>query len=462
MLKKKSWIVLLLFIAVTLSAQFELTANFYTVSVTGAVINPGVYRLPPASRVSEAIKMAGISFQGSITPDLNPAEFQNNQLLIDQKTNSENPISNIDEGTIKSSSRNIELRRDGRTVLLDLEKFYLLGDTEQNPYIQDGDVIHVSFLMKQISIMGAVNKSGNIEILDGERVSDVIELAGGLTEDADLEMANLNRYDGDLELTTIDLDLNRILSDPDSEANLFVSNRDRIYIRSIPEFFIEETIIVSGEIYYPGRYPLDKFKTTLSDLIESAGGTTENADLRNALLLRQGENPEPDLELERLLLIPPSEMKYLEYEYLKSSLRERKNKVVVDFEKLIIDDDKKEDKILKNGDVIYFPSQILTVKVRGFVEHPGEYTYLPEMNYQYYIERAGGFSYHAKKNKIRIIRGNSGEWVKPGKDIIIYAGDIILVPEKPEKNYWTLSKEVLTVLSQLATLFLIYQNATTN
>ena len=60
--------------------------------------------------------------------------------------------------------------------------------------------------------------------------------------------------------------------------------------------------------------------------------------------------------------------------------------------------------------------------------------------------------------KSRLIRANSGKWIKPKKNTVIEEGDMLFIPEKAEFDYWEFTLESLRILSQIATLIVVVQN----
>ena len=48
------------------------------------------------------------------------------------------------------------------------------------------------------------------------------------------------------------------------------------------------------------------------------------------------------------------------------------------------------DLILREGDRIYVPEQLSTVKISGMVLYPNTVIYVPGKNARYYIDNAGG------------------------------------------------------------------------
>ena len=102
----------------------------------------------------------------------------------------------------------------------------------------------------------------------------------------------------------------------------------------------------------------------------------------------------------------------------------------------------------------------MVVNVSGSVVNPGLVPYKSGEDYKYYIKRVGGFSWKAHKSKIQIVKGITGERFRPSKSRKIDPGDTILVPEKPERDYWGFFKDTMIVLGNLATIYLVVQQAT--
>lgn len=131
----------------------------YQIHVLGNVESPGTYRLPPSTRIAEAV-----NFAGGIT-----------------KT---------------GSKRMVELRRKQKVKRYDLSKFRLEGDLSQNPFLLDNDIIFVPFAEKNVEIFGPVKHPGVFEMVDKDHsLSDLIEMSGGFTAGVDLlESIKIIRY----------------------------------------------------------------------------------------------------------------------------------------------------------------------------------------------------------------------------------------------------------------------------
>jgi len=287
----------------------------------------------------------------------------------------------------------------------------------------------------------------------------LINLAGGLEPDADLSSTEIVRFASDNKNTqTLEEDLTPLFTAGNREANLPLIPGDRIFIRSAPDFKEKKQVNINGEVLYPGVYAIEEGKTRLLDLICLAGGFTEEASLEEAEMIREYIPKKPDLEYERLKKIPVADMKSYEYEYFKTKSRERPGRASIDFVKLFKGGDPEENILLIDKDEVFIPRKNLAVKVTGSVVNPGFLSYEPGKDYSYYIKKAGGFSWRASRGKVKLIKSTTGEWKKPDRSI--EPGDVIWVPEKPEKNFLSTFKDVITVISGAATLYLVINNAT--
>jgi len=85
--------------------------------------------------------------------------------------------------------------------------------------------------------------------------------------------------------------------------------------------------------------------------------------------------------------------------------------------------------------------------------------YQPGLSASQYVDKAGGFADDADKGKSRVIKSD-GEWVKLGEAGELEPGDIVFVPEKPDRPFWPLFFQFLTVTYQIVAIYAIVDNAT--
>lgn len=138
----------------------------------------------------------------------------------------------------------------------------------------------------EVYVLGEVKTPGTYVAHGATRVSTMIELAGGITENGSQRAIRIERSDG----STIQADLLSFLVLGKREANPFLSDGDRIMVP-----FSGERAIVDGNVARPGDYEV-LTDETVAKLIDLAGGTTPGAD-RSRVELRRFitlSNPETE------------------------------------------------------------------------------------------------------------------------------------------------------------------------
>jgi protein involved in polysaccharide export with SLBB domain len=377
-----------------------------------------------------------------------------------------------------------------------LEEMLFNQSEKDNVALQPYDVITVYSKpeikpQEIVRITGAVNRPGDFEFRQNMKVSDLIKLAGGLKRFAFTRTAELTRtiptQDGPrTEVITVDLG-GALNCDPQCDVEL--REDDYLLVRSIPDWQLYKKVNIAGEVNFPGEYPLKKGET-LSSLIERAGGYTDKAYLRGAVLVRESvrqvqQSQITDMvnRLERELnamstadaasVIDASEAKAVAYQQdqkrtLIEGLRriEAKGRMVVR-----LDTPKKlkntpYDITMEETDYLFIPSNPQTVQVLGAVYNPSSFIYIPKKDYSYYIQSAGGYSATADKGEVYVIkvdgssvRPNKGwfgwnsdanQWVA-GYAGIVEPGDTVIVPDRLSTWPWLPRvKDFTTVLYQVA------------
>ena len=362
----------------------------------------------------------------------------------------------------QASQRNIRVRRpDSTVVAADLLRFTVVGDLDDNPFVRDGDVVAVPARLDSVGIFGAVSAEGYYELKEGDRIGGLVELAGGPVKDASFENAELVRYLEDGKTTErIYVDFRKAFLERDPEHDLSLQSEDVFLVRHLPGWHPDHLVEVQGEVYYPGHYTIEREKTYLSEVIERAGGFKPDASLAEAKLVRTIYVDILDPEYERLRKMLVADMSEEEYEYFKIKSRQQRGLVVIDFEKLFLLNDKNQDVLLRRGDIIDIPAVRKTIDVSGQVNDPGSILFKPGKDVDYYILQAGGYNWNARKGRVRVIKGSTGQWLKPGKVKRLEPGDTIFVPEKPERDYWAFFKDFMRVSAEVATVVLVIQQVT--
>lgn len=347
-----------------------------------------------------------------------------------------------------SDIRNIRvLSRDSTEKVFDLLTFLRLGDYRQNPLLREGDVVLVDKVDKLVRISGQVKYPAAYEYVSGESVDELIRLAGGFMTKARVDT---------IEVVSFTSDGRSMQSDYYSLAEInsrkiLLKNGDHVIVREIPEYFEDHYISLDGFVRYPGWYKIIKDKTTLSEIIEEAGGFLNEASLTEATITRKMKSEEKDPEYERLKMLNPADMTEDEYDYFKAKSRQTSGRVVVDFTELFINNNASEDIVLKRGDVIIIPEKKNYIIMLGQLINPGKIIYNPELKVNDYISLAGGFGWRAIEDEVRVIKAKTGEWIDADDADKLEPGDTIWVPEEPPgPKFWEVFMDALTIVAQLA------------
>lgn len=416
----------------------------FRVYIGGAIKIPGVYMANGVTRVSEIINLAG----GFASEDQTNSRWQRNPDSDD-----------LPAGV--ASHRNIILKHiQGAVDTVDILRFEITGDLRFDFKVSDGDQIFVPLKERSINlygIFGGVKNPGYYEYSSRDSLKDLIELGHGLALNADSAQAELVRFNIDNKTnSTILLPLRDILLGKTSDIHL--SPDDRVFIKTRSNYHEKQQVLILGEVKFPGFYAVKPESTYLTQIIQQTGGFTPLASLPEAEMTRFTSEEVKDREFERLKTMQIKDMSDVEYEYYKMKSRQKPGRVAVDFVELY-SGNKTGDIKLRDGDMIMIPRISEVINVSGEVANPGLLSYNPEYNYLDYINLAGGLSFRANKSQIRLVKGVTGEWKKPGNKDKLDPGDTILIPEKEKINYLNTVKDVMVFAGNLATVYLVIKQA---
>lgn len=353
------------------------------------------------------------------------------------------------------------LANNGRRKLryIDFSKIQQ-GDSTDNVILLNNDRVEIYSKLDQldrreVAIFGEIRKPGTYPLEDNMHLSDLILKAGNLNRRAYTLEAEIAKIDPGKPTNFLKVNLNKLNSGANGGTDIILEEDDQVFIRRIPRWEVGLTVHIQGEVMFPGRYSIVKDSTTLSAILMKAGGFTEDGFLQESYLMRPSSRIIFDKEFERLKEMRREEMSDLEYQYfVMRQNSENIERIVVDFEKLMRQNDKSQDVILKDGDVIVIPKAPSVVTVTGSVARPGGVTYTPGKKLSYYLAKAGGASWDAKLGSTKIIKV-TGEVVDDEDVKFFNAGDIIWVPRKEDKNFWPRFLQTVSVAAQLASIYLI-------
>lgn len=355
----------------------------------------------------------------------------------------------------KSSLRNIEVRRPDGTLRAtgDLVRYFSIGDLNSNPFIESGDVIVVPRTRRLFTIHGSVGSPGTIEFQEGDDLQTAIQLARGLQPSAltdSIEIARFSRQDPSRAA--------RFYVDLSTGARTKLEEGDVIFIRSIPEYHIPRVVTVAGEVRYPGKYSIELGQTKLSDVLRRSGGLLPTASQQEAVLIRRAGigswESEPELiRLEKMSASGREQMTEDEYNYLVARTRQLGRTVmVVDFKRLIEQQDMSQDILLRDEDSVWVPRARGYVNVTGSVNNQGNVVYEPGARVNHYIARAGGLTSNADRDAVRVINARTSSYIDPeDDDYEIGPGDTIVIPEE-RSNFWKNFELISAVTAQVITI----------
>lgn len=181
--------------------------------------------------------------------------------------------------TGRGSLRNIQVyRQEKQHTIVDLYKFLMEGEAQQQIFLQPQDKVVVPLIEAVVTVKGEVRRPARFELKFGgkERVSDVINLAGGFTDLAYLDKIEISRLLTNGERSVLYVDFRQIQENENCAANILLKNDDQLHIFSILEQRYPKSVYIHGEVKRPGEYPFEENLHVL-DLLLKAGNLTRSA-----------------------------------------------------------------------------------------------------------------------------------------------------------------------------------------
>jgi protein involved in polysaccharide export with SLBB domain len=163
----------------------------------------------------------------------------------------------------QGSLRHIQVRRDGATITdFDFYDLLIKGDKSKDVRLQPGDVLYIPPVGPLAAISGSVNTPAIYELKSTSTLSDLIEIAGGMSSLANTERITIERL--------VDHQSRKTLAFPydDSSRSLSLQDGDVVRVFSIVPSF-QDTVTLRGNVANPGRYPW-KAGMRVRDLIPNA------------------------------------------------------------------------------------------------------------------------------------------------------------------------------------------------
>jgi len=222
------------------------------VEVSGFVFRPGVYQYVTGNRIADLINKAN---------GLRKEALMDKAYLI--RTNTDN------------SKEYIPVNLDNA-----------LAGSAENILLQERDILKVYAVTdfvdpKAISATGLFRKPGTFDFFEGIKLLDIVFIAGGVREEANLERAFLVRVKPDFTKEFLVINIKEAMAFPDDTTkNLILKKGDVLTVASVKDFIDKMNVYAVGLFRNPGTFEYVN-GMTVSDLLFVAGGLKMEADLLN-------------------------------------------------------------------------------------------------------------------------------------------------------------------------------------
>lgn len=387
------------------------------VAIEGNVWQPGTIGLTPGMTVSQAIRAAG-----GVKPDTYLG-----QILI-SRLNPDSTRTQLHASLADTTGRVI-----GDFALREDDLLRVFSVTEFRP-------------TRYVAITGAVRNSGQIPYRQGITVRDLVLLAGGLEQSADLREAEIARLPqsraNGVTATTFRVPLDssylfergpdgRYFGPPGLPApagsmpEVQLQPYDNVLILRQPNWELQREVIIAGEVKFPGTYSLRTKTEKVSDIIQRAGGLTPEAYADGVTFFRAKDS------VGRIGIALPE----------------------------VLRNPRSRDNIqLQNGDSIFIPRFNAVVNVKGAVNSPVAVTYVPGASLDYYVRAAGGVTRQGDMRYAYVTQPNGKVEATGGKFIFRNnprprPGSTVYVPAKDANARRVDYLAALGTLAQIAVSF---------
>ncbi len=404
------------------------------VKINGAVFRPDVYELTNGLTVAELIRKAD----------------------------------GLKEDAYTERAQVLRLREDLTKSILSFDvRKALAGDINNNLILKKEDEILISSVLDlrdafKVTVQGEVRMPGEYDYVESLTLRDVILQAGGFTDAAykSIEIARLIKRDS---IAPTDNRASYIINteiDGDLSAGtgvVILMPYDVITVRRKAGYTLPETVIVSGQVQYPGPYALSNRSERVSDLLKRAGGYTTDAYPAGAYLKRylteeEKKKKEDTREIQKNI----SNKDTATLRDLDESSKKEFVKAPIDLPSIMNNPGSVEDLVLRLNDELVIPKFDGQVKINGAVLLETQVPFDRKNNFKDYISSAGGYNGDSWIKNSYVVYAN-GKAATTKRFLFfksypkIYPGSEIIVPKKPEKKGMS-TGEIIGISSALASL----------
>ena len=370
------------------------------VDVTGAVIRPAIYEMKGGETLGDLLRAAGgfrpdASFRKVTVQRILPAPDRTTESLA--RVAIEVALATLPPHTGGSGERGaVERGGSGERRAVGGGAGAINGVVVPPFTLEDGDRVVVDPLPDApeayyVAIGGMVQQPGRFPWRPGITLRDLMRLANGPRVGADLREAEIARLPPDrtagqlASVVRVALDSSYLI-DRDSAGKYvgapgppFAASGaapdvplepfDNVLILRQPDFELQRTVTITGQVRYPGAYALQSKDERLAALIARAGGLTPQAYADGIRFFRPLSGA---------------------------------GRINVNLPRALRDAQSRDNVILQPGDSILIPEYLPSVKVSGAVNSPGSVLWQRGAGLAYYLSAAGGFSRVADKGAVSV------------------------------------------------------------
>ncbi len=405
------------------------------VKITGAVFRPDVYELTQGLKVAGLIKKADGLKEDAYTG--------RGQILRLEDDLTRSIVSfDIKKAIAGQETDNISLKREDEVLISSVQE------------------MRDSF---KVTIQGEIRMPGLYDYVDQLTLKDLILQAGGFTDAAykNIEIARLIRRDSiastdNRASAIINTEINGDLSG--TAANIPIQPFDVITIRRKAGYALPESVVVNGQVQYPGPYALVSRTERVSDVLKRAGGYTPDANPAGAYVKRYKTELEKQQseDVVRKLLKNTKDKDSTKSQLVLQDIKRDYDQIPLDMASIMKNPGSIEDLVLRAKDELYIPKFDGQVKISGAVLMTTQVPYKKRNSVRDYISDAGGYAADAWRRKTYIVYAN-GQAATTKHFLFLKAypkvlpGSELVVPKKAEKKSMT-TGEIIGISSALASL----------
>lgn len=182
------------------------------------------------------------------------------------------------------SLRDIQLKRQGKVIRqLDLYDLLIRGDTSDDAKLLPGDVIFIPPVGATVSVEGEVKRPGIYELKGDADAQALVQMAGGLTPEADPGRASLVHIDESSRRVVVEVNLRQ------QAVKVALRSGDVLRVSRLrPQ--LDSGVMLEGFVYRPGPIAWRE-GLRLTDVIGSVDELKPNAD-QHYILIRRESGPD--------------------------------------------------------------------------------------------------------------------------------------------------------------------------